>query len=85
MIETRIIGSRVELHAMHRPSGHRFITKADRLEDAAEALSDLIEGFGNAGGHCSDSPRPITLKLALAKALHRLKRFRGINIAACVR
>lgn len=80
MIETRIIGSRVELHATHGHSGHQFIAKADRLEDAAELLSDLIARTG-AGSDFSGSAPPMTLKRALTRALHRLRRLRGLNVA----
>jgi hypothetical protein len=41
-IETRTISDRVELHALHFASGHRYIAKADRLEVAAANLIALI-------------------------------------------
>lgn len=43
-IETRTICNRVELHALHLKSGHRFIAKADRLDVAAANLIELIHG-----------------------------------------
>ena len=40
---TRVCSGRVELHALHLPTRHLFITGADDFEAAAAELTRLIE------------------------------------------
>jgi hypothetical protein len=67
-IETRIIGHRIELHASHARDGERFISRADRLEDAAEALVELIERTSPTLNDPSSSPARLGITLRRAAA-----------------
>ena len=56
---TRVEGLRVELHALHRPSGHRFVSMAADFETAAGALTRLIETtFAALPAAAGGSPSP---------------------------
>jgi hypothetical protein len=74
-IETRIIGCRVELHAAHGRSGERFISSADRFEDAAEGLVELIERTSHGGaGNQPDAWGRARFAAILSRAATRVAR-----------
>jgi len=84
-IETRTISDRVELHALHFASGHRYIAKADRLEVAAANLIALIHSHRSEEDKSphGKSPRPSSknrpktqlLWRRAANAIHQLASF----------
>ena len=75
-IETRTICGRVELHAVHFASGHRYIAKAERLDVAAANLIALIHGHRRDGDELPpESFRTRAFLRDLSRSLWRLVRF----------
>ena len=70
-VQTRIHGNRVELRAIHLPSGHLCIASADDFNQAGEALVGLLEAVLK-DGTCR-VPRSRWGDGALGRTLFRLR------------